>query len=331
MKKKAVSLIAALCMVFAMLPVMGMAADTSRGSCGENVSWTLDADGVLTISGAGKMDDYEYYGSPSEGKTAPWYEQKDSIKKVIIEDGVTSIGSNAFLNCGSVTSVEAAQSVESIGGNAFWNCSALVSIEIPKNVKSIGGYAFYNCSALKLVDTDDMDAWCRISFENALSNPLYYANALFAGGRVVSSVEIPSDMTAIGPYTFYGMSGLKAVTIPLGVTDIGESAFSGTSLETVYYYGSRTDWKKINIADDNDRLTSAGIGYNTNSNITWSLDGNGVLTISGTGKMQNYSLFHYIFYNDEAGDERSPGFKNLPPPWYEQRGSIKKIVIEKGV
>ena len=113
------------------------------------IEWTLSDDGTLTISGT-DMPDYGYIGRyyPTSDNTAPWYSQRDNIKKIVIKDRVTSIGSYAFRDCSSLTSITIPESVTSIGNQAFYWCSGLTSITIPNSVTSIGEYAFYGCSGL---------------------------------------------------------------------------------------------------------------------------------------------------------------------------------------
>lgn len=93
MKKKILSIFLAFCLIFSLLPMGAMADEAKSGTCGENLTWVLK-DGTLTISGTGKMYDYDY--SDYEA-AAPWIRDKYKIKSVVIEDGVTSIGSEAFL------------------------------------------------------------------------------------------------------------------------------------------------------------------------------------------------------------------------------------------
>ena len=117
---------------------MGLSANAEdSGTCGPNLKWHLTDDGVLTISGKGEMDDYAFISS------TPW--RDSGVKRIIIGDGVTTIGWNAFSNCSSLTSVTIPNSVTTIGWNAFYGCSSLTSVNIPNSVTTINGSAFYGC------------------------------------------------------------------------------------------------------------------------------------------------------------------------------------------
>ena len=114
------------------------------GTCGDNVNWTFDSTaGVLTISGSGPMTDYF-------SDRSPFYLNSD-IKKIIIEDGVMSIGSFAFRRCESLTNVKIPPSVTSIGEGAFYDCTALTAVTIPDSVENIGSWAFEKCTGLTTV------------------------------------------------------------------------------------------------------------------------------------------------------------------------------------
>ena len=120
-------------------------AETS-GTCGDNLTWTLDDEGTLTISGTGKM--YDYTETAIQGKsvsTSPWV---DAPVQIVIDKGVTSIGSYAFGFCRNLTSVSIPDSVISIGSSAFGYCSSLTGIIIPKGVKNIDMHAFKLCTSL---------------------------------------------------------------------------------------------------------------------------------------------------------------------------------------
>ena len=113
-----------------------------NGTCGDNLTWTLNTDNrTLIISGTGEMADYDY-GS------APWSDYKFYIKYVTLPDGLTSIGEDAFADCSNLTSITIPNSVTSIGVGAFLYCPGLTSVTIGENVTSIGGSAFARCSGL---------------------------------------------------------------------------------------------------------------------------------------------------------------------------------------
>lgn len=116
---------------------------TASGSCGSNATWKLE-DGTLTISGTGKMTNF------NSGQS-PWYSKRSSIVCVELENGITSIGNNAFDSCSNLTSVTIPDSVTSIGEYAFNSCTALTSVTIPNSVTSIGEYAFEECSSSNIL------------------------------------------------------------------------------------------------------------------------------------------------------------------------------------
>ncbi len=118
------------------------------GSCGKNVTYTLDSDGLLTIAGKGKMENYSSF-------SVPWYSNRSAIKTVSIENGVTSIGDSAFEECTSLTTITIPDSVTSIGNSAFSWCASMTSVTIPDSVTSIGEYAFSWCISLTLVTIPD--------------------------------------------------------------------------------------------------------------------------------------------------------------------------------
>ena len=121
----------------------------------DNLTWTLSADDTtMTISGTGAMMDYSSSDSPATQK-------KDNVKKVVIEENVTSIGKYAFKDCSNLASIEIPEGVTSIGNYAFYNCSSLTSIEIPSSVTSIGNVAFGRCSGFASVFVSSDGAYRR--------------------------------------------------------------------------------------------------------------------------------------------------------------------------
>ena len=229
MKKKILSIFLAFCLIFSLLPMGAMADEAKSGTCGENLTWVLK-DGTLTISGTGKMYDYDY--SDYEA-AAPWIRDKYKIKSVVIEDGVTSIGSEAFFTTDgypNITKVTIPSSVESIGGRAFFDCTALTEVTIPNGVKSIGGSAFLNCEKLVSITLPD-------SVEKLGDYAFYECDKL-------TSVALSRSMTEIGESTFAFCEALERVTIPKSVTKIDYNAFSHCDkLADIAYGGTKEAWE----------------------------------------------------------------------------------------
>ena len=166
------------------------------------------------------------YGTSSTPSIPKNYSGAITIPEEVNGYKVTSISSDAFYNCSSLTSVSIPEGVTSIGFYAFYNCSSLTSISIPKSMTRIYTDAFSGCSGLISVHTTDLTAWCNATFE---SNPLSHAHHLFLNGEEVKDLIIPNNVTSIGYGAFSGCSGLTSITIPNSVISIEASAFFNCS------------------------------------------------------------------------------------------------------
>ena len=164
--------------------------------------------------------------------------QCTGLSSVNIGNNVKEIGYGAFYGCNSLTSISIPNSVTSIDNNVFRGCSGLTSVTIGKSVTRIGQYAFSGCTGLSTVNISDLEAWCRISFEDVSSNPLYYAHRLYMNGNEITNLVIPECVTSIGDCAFLGCSGLTSMTIPNSVTSIGDRAFLGCSGLTTITIGN---------------------------------------------------------------------------------------------
>ena len=306
------------------LILLTFSAFAQNGKCGENLTWTI-SDNTLTISGNGAMESYD-----SESNKAPWYAYRSSIASAVLSEGVTTIGSHAFLDCGSLT-----------------------SIEIPASVTSIGEYALSLCLLFPVDgefkgDTYDMPERRNGASENTCNNlqtitcyavtpPSLEENAFFGVKKSVS-VYVPSQSVdlyqaadqwkdfsvnaiALNQYTVTFMNGNKVIKEQ--IVEYGQGATAPVVEARVC---QALTWDKDFSSVTEDLIVQAvwteapnATGYcgaeGNGSNLTWTLTCDSILTISGTGAMMDYDL--------EIESQRAP--------WYAYRNSIKSIVMEEGV
>lgn len=198
----------------------------AKGSCGDKLTWTLDSIGILTISGNGEMTNWE------DNDKRPWQSYNLLINRIIIENGVSNIGSFAFRECANLTSITIPSSVESIRRYAFYNCTGLTSITIPSSLKSVGNKAFTGTSIKELIYA----VGCKTAIATGLKsiNTVSIPNTVtsiessaFEKCTGLTSIDIPTSVTSIGSHAFYGCTGLTSVTIPDSVASIGDEAFDG--------------------------------------------------------------------------------------------------------
>ena len=200
------------------------------GANGNNLTWELTGTSpnyTLTISGSGAMANYPY-------NAMPWYDYLDTIKTVIIDNGVTTIGDNAFFDCRGLTSVTIPNSVITIGSDAFRACRSLTSVTIPNSVTTIGSSAFGSCERLNsvtipnIVTTIEEQTFygCKSLTSVIIPNSVItIGNYAFGNCFSLTSVTIGNSVTKIGNYDFNECGGLTSITIPKSVTEIGNFAF----------------------------------------------------------------------------------------------------------
>lgn len=349
MKKRILSVLLVLCLVFTLLPVGATAAEATSGTCGSNLKWKLE-DGTLTVSGTGAMYNY----GDGSGRTVPWSSQKDSIEKVVIGSGVTSIGNYAFEECHGINSVTIGKDVKSIGEGAFSTLyGGPKSITIPVSVTSIGDYAFDGWDLITVNYGGTVNQWKSM---NTYDRNYYLAAAEIkcADGTVLPRGICGADLTwkmnnngtltisgtgAMFDYGFHEyraqwsrhVDSIKNVVIEAGVTSIGKDAFvycdnitSVTIPASVTSIGEGAfrlcnKLSTVNYGGTANKWNAISIG-NDNDNltganinyagITWTYN-NGTLTISGTGDVDDYN--------------------NSSAPWYDHRYDTTKIVVSNGV
>lgn len=265
MKKR----ILCLMLVFNILATLIVALPTTvyaktSGTCGTNLTWMLDDNGILTITGTGKMYDYSHINNRFYTSSAPWYSYASDIREVYISEGVTSIGNVAFSGCrnlvkatipSTVTSIgkEAfaaciltdmtyTDSVQFIGARAFNGCD-FTNFTVPYGVTSIEGAVFSGCSQLTSISIPEsvisigFEAFhsCRslvsINLPNSIESIDEYS---FEGCTSLTSIILPNKLKSISSRAFQGCSNLSSVTIPNGLVTIGALAFrSCTNLKSI--------------------------------------------------------------------------------------------------
>ena len=272
--------------------------ESLSGTCGDNLTWVLDTNGVLTISGTGAMENYENTNG------MPWYDNRGRIKEIIIEEGVTSIGRHAFAWCYGLTNVIIPYSVTEISDYAFYACTTLPYIMIPDNA-TIGSFAFSSCKRIENVDFGSnviIGEWAFSSCESLTnvnihadmimgdcvfrycesleninvddSNPYYCSidGNLFnkdkttliqyAIGKRDTHYEIPYGVTTIGEAAFDTCTKLTSITIPNSVTSVYEYAFRDCkNLVDVYYNGTSSEFYSIVVNGNNEPLYDAAIHF----------------------------------------------------------------------
>ena len=208
------------------------------GKCGDNITFQLTTDGVLTLSGSGAMPTITYDWKEYEPNCG-WGGYISSIKKIIIEDGITSVSQYSF-----------------------YDCENLTEVSIPSSIKSIGYEAFHWCHNVNKVMISGLDSWCAIDFENENSNPLQFGADLYINGKKETQIKIPKGITEMKPYVFgrswtndetktaitsiqlpdtvtsvgknaFAYNYLQSINIPNSVTTIGEEAFAGNNFSTI--------------------------------------------------------------------------------------------------
>lgn len=265
------------------------------GTCGNNLTWTLDSSGKLTISGTGDMSDYTH-DFENNIRTSPWADYRSMIRSIEIGSGVTHIGAWAFKDT-NITSLNIPGNVKSLGAGSFSDNRYLVNLTFSSGLKRIESMAFAGSHLSTVVIPDGVTSIGERAFSNCVR------------GDIVNGEWVPS--------------GLTAITIPASVISIGKDMLKTYDeydlLANVNFGGTQEQWNAIGGKDsgvpDTAKLTcaTAVASGKCGTGVKWSLASNGVLTITGTGKG---------IMKDYAEGSRKP---------WESKGDVKQIIICEGV
>ncbi len=300
------------------------------GTCGTNVTWYLDCNGVLTISGTGAMTNYN-------SANMPWDALKNDIKSVVINSGVTSIGNYAFYNCINLTSVTIPSTVTTIRPDAFENCTSLTSVTIPSSVTSIGYYAFLNSGLTDIyvswTTAEAIPSWSSMTQASQADNitlhvpcgsaEYYLAKAGWKTYTIRGGCNTTYTLTVASNNSAYGLVQMDNGTL---TASISEQVYTDDSHRItavpvdvchrfVQWNDGNTDNPRTVMPNTNTTYTATFTNQpysgTCGTNLTWVLECDSTLRISGTGEMANLSS----------------GYQ----PWYSIANLIKHVVIEEGV
>lgn len=308
-------------------------AATHSGKCGSTAWWEYDSiTRVLTITGTGEISSYSW-DNDKQSYNRPWEQYVSNIKQIVIDEGITTIGMEAFANHKNVQTIQLPDSLEELFFRAFYDCSSLKSITIPNNVISIGASSFGNCSSLNsVILPNSLTSLYGGAFHNCTSlESVTLSNSLttlesntFGGCSKLESVVIPNSVTTLKENVFSFCINLKEITLSNNISQISDGAFDNClNLSDIYYDGTYSDFSKISIGANNKQLAyvtihcsdsvSIGIFGSCGDEIYWSFHGeSGVFSVSGNGYMNAYYPY----------TER---------PWDSYRDDVKHIIINEGI
>lgn len=341
MKNRLLSILLVLLMALTLLPLGALAEGDNK--CGESLTWNLDEIGILTISGTGDM--YNYSEEP-----APWSEYSDIITSITIDYGVTSIGTSAFTGCSNVQQINIPDSVEHIDPYAFSFCKGLHTVKLPASLTLISEDLFAECANLKNIDIPGTvteigaNAFSKCTAFSLTGLPdgiKSIGAAAFENCGRIEELVLPETLEHIGEAAFTGTVIDKASFdgTPERWTTIGGDGcgiaqdkidflghicdFSGWEYDTQKHWQQCTCGKTQNEGEhtgDGDTCTvcdaalSEALGSGSiDGGLSWSLSRSGALTISGSGKMPDFSSVANA------------------APWDKQKDKIQSAVIESGV
>lgn len=293
MKKRFVSLLLAISMIFSLMPVSAVTAFAESenggegGYCGadnggENLKWTLDNNGVLTISGSGAMKDYTW----DENVRLDWYVRKKDIRSVVLDNRITHIGDYAFDKCTNIESVRYTgytgnagvalpESVTTIGVHAFSDTGVTGTLKLPEHLTEIDSLAFYHCGKLngelKLPDTvkeigefafnscgftgklelpaslenignDAFESCSGLTGKLTFPSKMNEIKASIFHETGITEVVIPSSIKTVRDFAFNSCMNLKKVYLPTEIPKIYNRAFRGCDNVKFYYPAYKADW-----------------------------------------------------------------------------------------
>ena len=207
----------------------------ASGSCGKDLTWTLDGDtGLLSIEGGGVMNGF--WGDSC------WLPYRDRVTQVSLPDGLTSIGVGAFSGCDQLTKVSFPDTLQTIDDDAFRDCTRLTDVSFPAGLKEIGSWAFRGCNGLtRVVLPESLTrlGWGAFSDCDGLTgftlpaSLVSLVDSTFCDCDSLTSAAIPDGCQSTGVGIFSGCCNLTDISLPNSLRVIDAESFQGTGLTEI--------------------------------------------------------------------------------------------------
>ncbi|MBQ3203291.1 MAG: leucine-rich repeat protein [Clostridia bacterium] len=358
--KRFFAILTSILLLCSAIPLTALSVAATSGTTGD-CTWTLDDNGVLTISGQGKMESYNTFGTP-------WGKE---ITSVIVEEGVSFVGKYAFYDCLNLTSVSLPSTLSELGEGAFYGCTGLTEITLPDGLQSSGYFAFANCANLTTVTfgqgllrvEDSSFRDCSSLTTVILPDTVYYIESnAFSGCGKLTEFHVPAGLTNIGSFAFNNCSSLKQFSIPDGVTAIPTAAFAGcrslasvtlpqqlSTIDTQAFYNCSA---LTSIAFPPTLTTINGAAFQNCSSLTEVVIPGSVTVLSGE-VFSGCSSVQRVVFEPYSGTDEDPGLyldqgifsscyalqevvwdrpiTSIPNRLFNECSSLSSIVIPEGV
>ncbi len=296
-------------------------AAISTGTSGD-LSYSLNTGtGVLTISGTGRGEDY----ANRAGSRAPWYNNRSSIKSVVIEEGVIAIGAYSFYNCTNLVSVKIADTVDTLGSYCFRSCTSLKGIVLPAGAWWYWNELFLDCTSLK---------WAVLP-EGCSSYSGSIAVGTFKNCTSLEEVYVGSQHTSINTDAFNGCSKLKGIIWNSGeITSVGSNGLKNVPGTCVFssHSGNLSSWAASNGYAYVPLSGTCSSNTYTNQNLTYSFDASQMkLLFTGSGDMDSRPWYTYHYLIKSVDFSGTDGKYSIGTEHFQGSENIETVDFGKGL